>query len=97
MMEGSLIALYDPRVPASLIHQNLEYAGVSPEMIEKQLTICSSCEEAAEQAHGVAVLSEWDEFREVDFDKVLDSMFKPAYHLRWPRYSRSRSPENHGL
>ena len=66
-------------MPVSLIHQDLEYAGVSPEVIEKQLTICTSCEEAADQAHGVAVLTEWDEFREVDFDKVLDSMFKPAY------------------
>ena len=79
LMEGAHIALYDPRVPVSLIKQELETVGLSPEMIESQLTICTSCEEAADQAHGIAVLTEWDEFREVDFDQVLASMFKPAY------------------
>lgn len=79
MMEGAQIALYDPRVPDSLIHEDLKYVGVSEEMINTQLTICRSCEEAADGAHGIAVLTEWDEFRDVDFDKVLKNMFKPAY------------------
>lgn len=79
MMEGAKIALYDPRVPESLIHEELSYVGVSPEMIKEQLTICSSCEEASAEAHGVAVLTEWDEFRDVDFEKVYTNMFKPAF------------------
>jgi len=79
LMEGAQIALYDPRVPTSLIHEDLQYVGVSAEMIEKQLTICSSCEEAADGSHGIAVLTEWDAFRDADFDQVLKSMFKPAY------------------
>lgn len=79
MMEGAQIALYDPRVPVSLIHEELLYVGVSADMIEKQLTICSSCEEASDGSHGVAVLTEWDEFRDVDFTKVYESMFKPAF------------------
>jgi UDPglucose 6-dehydrogenase len=79
LMEGAHIALYDPRVPETLIHEDLQYVGVSPETIEKQLTICSSCEEAADAAHGVAILTEWDEFRDVNFDQILENMFKPAY------------------
>jgi len=79
LMEGAHIALYDPRVPVSLIHEELQFVGVSPEMIEKQLTICESSEEAADGAHGVAVLTEWDEFRSADFAKVLKGMFKPAF------------------
>lgn len=79
LLEGAQIALYDPRVPTSLIHEELQYVGVTPEVIEKQLTICTSCEEAADQSHGVAVLTEWDEFRDVDFDQVLEGMFKPAF------------------
>lgn len=79
MQEGAQIALYDPRVPVELIHQELEYAGVSREVIEQQLTICSSCEEASEGAHGVAVLTEWDEFKEVDFARVYQEMYKPAF------------------
>jgi len=79
LMEGAHIALYDPRVPVSLIHEELQYVGVSPEMIEKQFTICESSEEAADGAHGVAVLTEWDEFRCADFAKILEGMLKPAF------------------
>ena len=79
MMEGAQIALYDPRVPVSLIHEDLRYVGVSQEVIDNQLTICKCCEEAAHEAHGVAVLTEWDEFLDVDFSKVLNNMFKPAF------------------
>jgi len=79
LMEGANIALYDPRVPVSLIHEDLRYVGVSQEVIDAQLTICSSCEEAAHEAHGVAVLTEWDEFRDADFSKILANMFKPAF------------------
>jgi len=79
LMEGAHVAIYDPRVPEALIFKNLEEVGVSPQMIEEQVIICNSCEEAAKGAHGVAVLTEWDEFRDVDFDQVLGSMFKPAY------------------
>ena len=53
--------------------------GFHKEVIEKQLTICDSCEEAADQAHGVAVLTEWDEFKDVDFPRVYEGMFKPAF------------------
>jgi len=79
LMEGAEIALYDPQVSESNINQELVYAGVPQEIIEKQLVITSSCEEAAKEAHGVAVLTEWDEFKEADFDSILTHMFKPAF------------------
>jgi len=79
LMEGAQIALYDPRVPVETIHRDLLRVGVSQEMIDQQLMICSSCEEAADGSHGVAVLTEWDEFCDVDFDEVFAKMFKPAY------------------
>ncbi len=79
LLEGAQIALYDPRVPVQLIHQELQYAGVSQDIIDQQLTICASCEEAADGAHAVAILTEWDEFRDVDFEQMYASMFKPAF------------------
>ena len=78
MMEGANIALYDPQVPVSLIHHELQYVGITAEMLEKQVMIYNSCEEAAAHAHGVAVLTEWDEFRDIDFAKILNGMYKPA-------------------
>ena len=79
LMEGAQIALYDPRVPVSLIHEDLLHVGVSQEVIDKQLVICSSGEEAANQAHGIAVLTEWDEFKDINFPAVYNAMYKPAF------------------
>ena len=79
LMEGANIALYDPRVSEETIFNDLRYVGISQEVIDAQVTICQSCEEAAHQAHGVTVLTEWDEFKEVDFALVQENMFKPAF------------------
>jgi UDPglucose 6-dehydrogenase len=35
--------------------------------------------EACENAHAVAVLTEWDEFTQYDWNKIYDSMQKPAF------------------
>ncbi len=34
---------------------------------------------AAEGAHAVVILTEWDEFKEIDYQRVYDSMLKPAF------------------
>ena len=51
----------------------------SEDIIDEQLSVCESCEQSAEHAHGVAVLTEWDVFRDGDYDKVLNGMYKPAF------------------
>ncbi len=79
IMEGANVAIYDPQVGPEKIYADLEYLGMKREMLEKHITFCGSCEEAAYEAHGVAVLTEWDEFKSVDFKKIYQSMFKPAF------------------
>jgi UDPglucose 6-dehydrogenase len=34
---------------------------------------------AAEGAHAVALLTEWKQFKELDFQRIYDSMVKPAF------------------
>ena len=79
IMEGAKVAIYDPQVSSEQIFIDLEYLGVERSILEQQVIICGSCEEAANGAHGVAILTEWDEFKEVDFSKVYAEMFKPAF------------------
>lgn len=79
IMEGANVAIYDPQVNKEQIFRDLEYLGVERAKLEEQIIMCGSCEEAAKGAHGVAVLTEWDEFGEVDFKKVYEGMFKPAF------------------
>jgi UDPglucose 6-dehydrogenase len=35
--------------------------------------------QATKDAHGVCILTEWDEFKKMDWQKVYDSMVKPAF------------------
>jgi UDPglucose 6-dehydrogenase len=79
IMEGANVAIYDPQVGAEKIYADLEYLGMERQQLEHHITFCDSCEEAAKDAHGVAILTEWDEFKAVDFKQIYEGMFKPAF------------------
>ena len=88
LLEKARVCIYDPQVSEHQILHDLEYVftegdnGISPakrELIDKHVTFASSCVEASSDAHAVAVLTEWDEFADVDFDRIYDSMKKPAF------------------
>ena len=44
-----------------------------------RVTIVNSAPEVAEKAHAIAVLTEWDEFQELDWKSVYGNMLKPAF------------------
>jgi UDPglucose 6-dehydrogenase len=86
--ERAKLTIYDPKVGLDQIKMELEYLMGNPDgtlsesnrdLIENNVRVASSCEEAADGAHAVAVLTEWDEFRTADFSKIYDSMKKPAF------------------
>ena len=45
----------------------------------KQVAIFSDAYEATKNAHGVCILTEWDEFKNLDYKKTYDGMQKPAF------------------
>jgi UDPglucose 6-dehydrogenase len=47
--------------------------------VDSRLTVATSAYEAAEGAHAVAVLTEWDEFRHLDYARIFAAMNKPAF------------------
>ena len=75
LTERATLALYDPQVPADLILQDLAEWRTS----EDAVSLCASPYEAAEGAHAVAVLTDWDEFADLDYARVYDAMLKPAF------------------
>jgi UDPglucose 6-dehydrogenase len=48
-------------------------------LIENNVTVVNDCYEASRDAHAIAVLTEWDEFKEVDFQKIYASMHRPSF------------------
>lgn len=67
--EGAEVVVYDPKVPANEIKA----------LTSDKVQVVGSAEEAANGAHAVLVLTEWDEFKSVDYAKVYQSMMKPAH------------------
>lgn len=72
--EQAKVAIYDPKVPESQIRDDL---NVNEDF--SALTICADAYEACKDAHAVLILTEWDEFKELDFQRIHDSMQQPAF------------------
>lgn len=59
---------------------DLEYLQTrSLEENKKFVTVLNDPYQACENAHAVAVLTEWDEFKEYDWNRIYDTMQKPAF------------------
>ena len=72
--EQAKVAIYDPKVPESQIRDDL---NVNEDF--SALTICADAYDACKDAHAVLILTEWDEFKELDFQRIHDSMQQPAF------------------
>ncbi|MFM2220254.1 MAG: hypothetical protein RLZZ553_2 [Verrucomicrobiota bacterium] len=79
LMENAHVAIYDPKVPAKTILADLAYVGVPDHLLSSHLHIAPDAMSALNQAHAMVVLTEWDEFRNLDFSAIHQSMFKPAF------------------
>ncbi len=86
--ERAKLVIYDPRVPESQIRSELEMSfadsvgGLSDKhrkLIETNVTVVSDAYSAASEAHAIAVLTEWDEFKTVDSLRIFDGMRQPAF------------------
>src|SRR5690606_11438400 len=78
--EEAFITVYDPKVSEEQIYRDLDYLGTrSPEENRRLVKVVNNPYEACNQAHAVAVLTEWDEFKTYDWQKIYDDMYKPAF------------------
>jgi UDPglucose 6-dehydrogenase len=74
LAEHAQVVVYDPRVSADWIHTEVLGSGNA----DARLTVARSAYEAAAGAHVVAVVTEWDEFKTLDYARIFESMAKPA-------------------
>lgn len=78
--EEAIITVYDPKVTAEQIYRDLDYLGTrSPEENRRLVKVVNDPYEACNQTHAVAVLTEWDEFKTYDWQKIYSNMYKPAF------------------
>lgn len=88
LQERARLVIYDPRVPESQIRTELrtalsdqfgELSEKHLKLIDTNVTIAKDCYEAAKGAHAIALLTEWDEFKKLDFKTILSTMHRPAF------------------
>ena len=78
--EQAVISVFDPKVKPAQMWSDLNYLNSRSEAEnQKQLTAYQNPYEACQGAHAVAVLTEWDEFKSYDWQKIYEAMLKPAF------------------
>ena len=75
LAEHAKVTVYDPKVPAQEIRDDILGKGVE----NARLTIATDAYEATAGAHAIAVVTEWDEFKTLDYAKIYAGMPKPAF------------------
>ncbi len=75
LAEQARVVVYDPKVPAGEILADVVGKGRE----EPRLTVAKSAYEAAAGAHAVAIVTEWDEFRTLDYARIFASMQQPSF------------------
>ncbi|WP_178988435.1 nucleotide sugar dehydrogenase [Winogradskyella schleiferi] len=78
--EQAHIAVYDPKVNDKKVQADLNYLNSrSEEENEELVTSFENPYEATKDAHAIAIMTEWDEFKTFDWQKIYASMKKPAF------------------
>ncbi|PAW67250.1 MAG: UDP-glucose 6-dehydrogenase [Opitutia bacterium Tous-C1TDCM] len=75
LAEQANVIVYDPKVPADEIRADILGKG----KYDPRLKIVTSAYEAAAGAHALAVVTEWDEFKQLDFNRIYAGMHQPAF------------------
>lgn len=78
--EHAEIHVYDPKVTAEQIYTDLDYLNTrSHEENRNRVIVHNYKEELFKDAHAIAILTEWDEFKNYDYGSIYESMKKPAF------------------
>jgi UDPglucose 6-dehydrogenase len=72
--EQASLAIYDPKVPEAVMRRDLGLADN-----DRSITAHQDAYAAAEGAHAILILTEWDEFKALDYQKIFASMHLPAF------------------
>lgn len=80
LYEQSNVVIYDPKVTSEQIYTDMVYVNSRSEEENRDLlTVAIDPYEACQNSHAIAILTEWDEFKTYDWQKIYDHMLKPAF------------------
>lgn len=83
VMEQAKIHVYDPQVKREDMWTEMNYTCNLSEAthpgLDAAVTTATDPYAACDGAHALAVLTEWDQFKELDYERIYKSMAKPAF------------------
>lgn len=78
--EQADIAVYDPKVKMEQMYRDVDNLSTRhPDQNKKHLKVVDNAYEACKDAHAVVILTEWDEFKTYDWERIYRDMMKPAF------------------
>lgn len=83
--EQAELHIYDPKVSSPQIIRDLRSALESigqqadEQLIAKNVIIHNDYRQAVDKAHAVAIVTEWDEFKNYNWSQIFEGMKKPAF------------------
>jgi len=77
--EGCNLVIYDPKVPKEQILFDLNAVKSDQVDLDRLLSIVDDPYLACQDAHAVVITTEWDEFKEYDYNRIHEQMLKPAF------------------
>eukprot|EP00899_Mesostigma_viride_P014496 jgi/Mesvir1/23047/Mv08164-RA.1 len=94
LQDGARLQVYDPQVSAENVHRELSMPkfewdhpmnsmgsmpGQSPRTLEEKVSCFSDPYEATKGCHAICVMTEWDEFKKLDYTRIFGAMIHPAF------------------
>ncbi len=78
--EQAKISVYDPKVPKEKVYSDLNYLNTRTEQENQDNVIINDNPyDTVKDSHAIAIMTEWDEFKNYDWKKIYNDMKKPAF------------------
>ena len=92
LKEGSKLNFYDPKVNKDDILKEFQ-----ENKFEKNLNVCETVIDAAKGADAIIVLTEWEEFSNLDWNSIFQVMRKPSWVFDSRSYLNTDNLRNIGF
>jgi len=79
LMEQARLTVFDPKVTDSDMERELKYINTDQELMTDYLKREDDIYAAADGAHALVIVTEWDMFKTLDYERIYKSMAKPAF------------------
>ena len=79
--EGAVLSIYDPKVSKNQIEEDLESApnDMESNLTNEGWTYSKSIESSIKDSHAIIVLTDWSEFKNLEWDLLFKTMQRPAW------------------